>query len=440
MKIAIIGYGKQGKSAAEYWHKKDSDITVCDMNADLDLPEWVTPKLGPDHLNDLSDFDLIVRSPIIHPNQIAKANSPEILDKVTTTTNEFFKVCPTKNIIGITGTKGKGTTCTLTAKILETVGYKVHLGGNIGIDPLEMLKNNIQPEDWVVLELANFQLIDLQFSPKVAVCLMIVEEHLDWHKTIDEYINSKKSLFSHQNMEDIAIYNPNYAGSTTIADTSRGQKTTYFSCDTSNLAKCGATVQKNTIMFNNQKIMNTKEVGLVGPHNLENICAAATIAKLTVKSKNSVIAKTVASFMGLEHRIEYVCSKNDIKYYNDSFATTPAATIAALKSFNMSKILILGGSEKFASFDELAEAVILHNVKHIVTIGETGAKIAKTLQKKGFSNITTGPNNMQDIVKVSSTIAEPGDIVLLSTACASFGLFKNYQDRGEQFKIAVKRL
>jgi len=205
MKIAILGYGSQGRAAYEYW-RDGNEITICDGNSKLELPTDVNTQLGADHLKGLERFDLLVRSPIVHPRAIVAANSPDILAKVTTVTNEFLRVCPTKNVIGVTGTKGKGTTSTLIALMLEAAGHRVHLGGNIGIPPLDMLKNDIQPDDWVVLELANFQLIDLQHSPRIAVCLMVVPEHLDWHTDPAEYFAAKTQLFRWQTAEDFAIY------------------------------------------------------------------------------------------------------------------------------------------------------------------------------------------------------------------------------------------
>ncbi|MCA9344928.1 UDP-N-acetylmuramoyl-L-alanine--D-glutamate ligase, partial [Candidatus Saccharibacteria bacterium] len=158
MKIAILGYGSQGKSAYNYW-QKGNDITICDSNPDIQLPSRVEYQLGPDYLENLERYDLIIRSPSIHPREIVAANNDRITRKITTVTEEFFRNCPAK-IIGVTGTKGKGTTSTLITKILETAGKTVHLGGNIGIPPLDMLKNEIKSTDIVVLELANFQLID----------------------------------------------------------------------------------------------------------------------------------------------------------------------------------------------------------------------------------------------------------------------------------------
>lgn len=465
MKIAILGYGDQGRSAYEYW-KDGNDITICEQNADVKAPEGLELRTGPDHLKNLEAYDLIVRSPIVHPRDIAEANSPDILAKVTTVTNEFFKVSPTKNIIGVTGTKGKGTTSTLIAELLEAQGKRVHLGGNIGIPPLDMLKSGIQPEDWVVLELANFQLIDLRTSPRIAVCLMVVPEHLDWHMDVDEYIESKTGMFKHQKPEDIAIYFAGNDNSQKIASSSPGKKIPYFK-------KPGAFIRGDGMLVlgeDEREIIHKNKVKLLGEHNLQNICAALTAvfeAAVSLdpggivrdsgiprgRTRGASFVKAVggstwvdkaesvlSSFSGLEHRLELVRAFQGVSYYDDSFGTTPETAIVAMKAFKAPKIMILGGSEKGADFGELADEIMKNNVKHAITIGPTGEKIAILLKNRGFTSITEGLETMPQIVDAAKKAASTGDVVLLSTGSASFGLFKNYKDRGEQFKKAVLNL
>lgn len=432
MKIAIVGYGDQGKSSYEYWNKDGNEITICDQKESLQLPEDVSKQLGPDHLKNLDQFDLIVRSPIVHPANIVKANTPEILSKVTSNTNEFFKVCPTKNIIGVTGTKGKGTTSTLIAKMLEASGKKVHLGGNIGTPPLKMLINGIGPEDWVVLELANFQLIDLKYSPRIGVCLMVVDEHLDWHKDSEEYIKSKQQMFISQNSDDFAVYYGQNALSEHIASVSQGDKIPY-------MKNPGADVIENTVMIEGQKICEVSEIKLLGKHNWQNICAAVT-AVWQVDKNIEAIKSIITSFGGLEHRLELIREVNGVKYYNDSFGTTPETATVAIEAFTQPKVVILGGSDKGASYEELAETVKSNNVRSAVIIGQTGPAIRQALEKVGFTLTVDGGKAMIEIVETARKQAQPGDVVLLSTACASFDLFKNYKDRGEQFKSAVLAL
>lgn len=198
MKVAVVGYGLEGQESARYWSKLGNKITVCDQDElKKDDSLHYTWQLGDNYLQNLGSFDVIVRTAGLHPNKIIEANNPEIEQKITTSVNEFIKICPTQNIIGVTGTKGKGTTSTLITKILEADGKAVHIGGNIGIPALELLPK-IKNDDWVVLELSSFQLMDITKNPPITVCLMVVPEHLDWHTNMDEYIGSKQNLFKYQ--------------------------------------------------------------------------------------------------------------------------------------------------------------------------------------------------------------------------------------------------
>ena len=435
MKIAVIGYGKQGKSAAEYWHKLNHSVTICDQNTSVITPNWANKQLGKNYLKNLKSFDLIVRSPMVHPSALTKAGGNDILKKVTTTTNEFMQVCPTKNIIGVTGTKGKGTTSTLIAKMLETAGKNVHLGGNIGIDPLQLLKNGIKKDDWVVLELANFQLIDLKFSPHIAVCLTFAEEHTDWHKDITEYKNAKKELFKHQKANDIAIYYAKNEHSKEIAGISKGIKIPYF-------AAPGAYVNDEQIVIDNTVICNIKDIKLLGTHSWQNICAATTAVWQICKDIDA-IQKTISNFEPLPHRIQLVRSVNNVHYYNDSFSTGQASTIAAIKAINRPKVLILGGYDRYINLKPLYEAILDHkdDLRHLLLLGQSAERLAKELKEHGYTNFTlTSANTMPQIIKEATAIAQPNDAVVLSPAFASFGMFKDFEDRGEQFIKYVQAL
>ncbi len=429
-----MGYADQGKSAYEYWNRDSNEIIICDKNLDLELTESAQTQLGEDYLNNLDQFDLIVRTPSLHPKDIVAANSetPDILKKVTSNTNEFFKVCPTKNIIGVTGTKGKGTTSALIAKMLEASGHKVHLGGNIGTPPLELLKNGIQPDDWVMLELANFQLIDLKYSPHIAVCLMVEPEHMDWHDAYEEYLSAKKQLFTHQTKNDTAIYYAKNNDSLVIAQAGSGKLIPYFEIP-------GSVVEKGMVRINDAEICETAEIKLLGKHNLQNVCAAVTTVWQVTQNVEAIKA-VLSSFKGLEHRLEFVREVGGVKYYDDSFGTTPSTAKVAIEAFSAPKVVILGGSDKGADYEKLSTAVVEENVRNVVIIGRTGAAIESALKNAGYTNIVKGGRTMKEIVEAAQAAAKPGDIVLLSTACASFDMFKNYKDRGEQFKKAVSAL
>lgn len=428
MKIAILGYGLQGQSAYKYW-RDGNDITICDHKEDLKVPEDAHAQLGPSHLEGLDRFDLIIRSPLVHPDAIAAANSPEVLSKVTTVTNEFFRVCPTKNIVGVTGTKGKGTTSSLITKMLEAAGKRVHLGGNIGIAPLNMLEENIQPEDWVVLELANFQLIDIKHSPHIGICLMIASEHLDWHDNDEDYFISKSQMFMHQRPEDIAIYYADDAVSKRIAHAGSGEKVPYFRVP-------GAIIQDDAVSIDGERLCGVEELKLLGKHNWQNVCAAVTAVWQITKDTES-IRSTLTSFEGLEHRLEPVRVLDGVHYYNDSFGTAPSTAIVAIHAFKEPKVIILGGSDKGSDYSELARTVASSNMRAVIVIGEQAGRIRKALEAAGVDKTIPGGKNIAEIVATARKYAQPGDVVLFSPACASFDMFKNYKDRGEKFKQAV---
>lgn len=436
MKVAILGYASQGESAYHYWNTPDNEVVICDSREDIELPQGSKSHLGPSYLHSLDEFDLIVRAaPSIHPRQIADANSDEILQKVTTNTNEFFRVCASKNIIAVTGTKGKGTTSTLIAKMLEADGKKVHLGGNIGIPPLDLLHDNIEPDDWVVLELANFQLIDLKYSPHIAVCLMVMPEHLDWHADTDEYYNAKSQLFRYQTPDDFAIYNADNENSKRIASTGKGWKLPY-------MTRPGAYVHDGQIMIDNQAVCSVTDLKLLGKHNWQNACAAVT-AFWKISQNLDAVRSVLTTFSGLPFRIEFRAEKNGIRYYNDSFASQPSATIAAIESVPEMKVMIIGGFERGLDLKELAQKLKAceKDIRSVLAVGATGKRVVENLQAKGFTNYQLSEaKTMSEIVKQATTLAKPGDAVVLSPGFASFDMFKNFEERGKQFNAAVEAL
>lgn len=431
MKVAILGYGQQGRAAYDYW-QNGNDITICDKDEQLQAPGGSHTQLGKTYLEGLERFDLIVRSPSVHPRDIVAANTPDIVGKVTTVTNEFFRVCPTKNIIGVTGTKGKGTTSTLIAKMLEAAGQRVHLGGNIGTPPLDLLKDNVQVDDWVVLELANFQLIDLRQAPPIAVCLMVSPEHLDWHSDSEEYFEAKTQLFRHQTKADTAIYYADNETAKRIATTSPGRKLPY-------MAPPGAVVQDGKVVISDQVICSVDELKLLGRHNWQNVCAAVTTV-WQITQNVGAMRSVLTSFSGLEHRLELVRELGGVRYYNDSFGTTPETAIVAIQAFDKPKVLILGGSDKGATYDQLARTVAGSNIRKVLLIGEQATRIKAALDGAGLTNIVDGGKTIEDIVATAHAEARPGDVVILSPACASFDMFDNYKQRGEAFKQAVQAL
>ncbi len=424
MKVAVIGGGVEGQAAIRYWTAKGAEVTVHDQNPQLRVPEGTKTVLGEDYLKGLGKYDLVVRSPGVKPSSI-KTSAP-----VTSGVREFFEHCPAR-IIGITGTKGKGTTASLIARILGEAGWRVWLGGNIGRSPLDFL-GKVKASELVVLELSSFQLMDLDVSPHIAVCLMIAPEHLDWHKNIREYVAAKGNLFWHQQPGDVAIYDAENDYSTQIAQLSPGNKVPYLKAP-------GARIESGKIVIAGAQICRTSEVGLIGPHNLENVCAAVTAAHEILGDNLDPVRRAVRDFRGLEHRLEYAGEIDGAKYYDDSFSTTPETAMAAIASFAGPKVLILGGSDKKSNYTELGRAVARGNVREVVLAGQMAGKLREALTASGFTAIRRGGSTMDEIMDDVKIAARPGDVVLLSPACASFDMFRNYKDRGDQFKAAVKR-
>ncbi len=430
MKVAIVGYDTEGKVSYEHFKAQEAEITICDQNTDLVVPDGVSTQLGQSYLDNLDQFDVIVRTPGLYPGKIL-AKNPDVADKITSQTNIFFKHCPTKNIIGVTGTKGKGTTSSLITKMLEAAGKQVFLGGNIGLPPLTFL-DQLDENSWVVLELSSFQLMDLRYSPHIAVCLMVEPEHLDWHEDFEEYLAAKQQLFMHQNSNDIAIYYPENENSLSIADATEGTLIPYFEIP-------GAIIKGDSVVIHNQEICKTSELKLLGKHNWQNVCAAITAAWQVTQDADA-IQSVVTSFSGLEYRLEFVREVNGVMFYNDSFGTTPETATVAIEAFSAPKILILGGSDKGAKFDELAKAVRKNNVRNVILIGERAKHIEFALKRAGYKNYVLGGKTMPEIVNQAQELAQSSDVVLLSTACASLDMFDNYKDRGAQFTQAVRAL
>ncbi|HEU5005281.1 MAG TPA: UDP-N-acetylmuramoyl-L-alanine--D-glutamate ligase [Candidatus Saccharimonadales bacterium] len=451
MKIGIVGWGLEGKSAFNYFGPNHEYLIVNETPLD-DFPEesakikvkylsggrppGLTGNISDlSYLNDIENCDKIVYTPVARKNlEKLFPDDHSFWQKATTNQHIFFETVATKNVIGVTGTKGKGTTSTLITRMLEAAGKSVHFGGNVGRPVLDFVKE-VKSDDWVVLELANFQLYKFPYSPHIAVCLMITPEHLEWHHDIDDYVEAKSNIFRHQKSDDIAIFFPNNKLSAKIAAYSPGHKIPYFHPP-------GVFVDSGSDIVSDggkTKIINKEDVKLLGAHNLQNICAAVTTV-LQVTDNLDAVRRILASFTGLEHRLEFVRDLEGVRYYDDSFGTTPDTAIVAMQAFSEPKIMVLGGHDKGSSFDEMARAVTKSNVRHVIAIGMTAPKIAKLLRDRGFTNITEGLTTMPEIVAEAQARAHAGDIVLLSTGCSSFGLFKDYKDRGNQFKKAVMAL
>lgn len=434
MKIAILGYDVEGRSSFEYFAAQGHDLTIRDRNTKLVAPEGIPNVVGEHYLDDLDQFDLLVRTPGLAPSAILDKN-PGVGDKITSHINEFFKSSPTKNIIGVTGTKGKGTTTTLIARLLEAAGTHVFLGGNIGVPPLTFL-NELTSESWVVLELSNFQLIDMKASPHIAVGLAVVPEHLDWHKDMADYVAAKSHIFSWQTADDIAIYYAHNELSREIAHISPARKIPYGE-------QPGAYVADDAVVIADQVLCKTSELQLPGRHNWQNVCAAVT-AVWQVTQDVAAIHDVLTTFSALEHRIEFVRESDEVRFYNDSYAAGLQATKAAIESIEGKKVMILGGYDRMLELDHFGSYALSHQdeFRTLLLIGESAQRLADSLQRAGFNNYVLKPDakDMKAIVSEARSLAHPGDAIVLSPGFASFDMFKNFSDRGQQFKTVVQNL
>ena len=452
-RVAIVGLSTEGQDAIQFFLSRGSEL-VCLDRRDEKIIFSLYPKLsalplklslGTDYLAALSDVDIIVRTPgmalATRELEEAKKNGKEI----TSLTKLFFECCRAP-IIGVTGTKGKGTTSTLIYEILKTGGKTVYLGGNVGT-PLLSLVDTIKNDDWVVLELSSFQLEDLTQSPHISVVLTITQDHLanfdplatNFHESRDAYVAAKKQIIRYQHASDIAIFHADDPTAFSFADDTPAIK--YFFGKNSKMDAC---IRGREVFLKmngeDQSIGTLSDMKIIGPHNLENVAAAALAAREAGMSIDT-IRTAVRNFSGLPHRLQIVGVKNGVTYVDDSFSTTPETTIAAINSFDSPMILIVGGSEKGSDFQEMGKRIAQSPVSKVIVVGEMTKRITTALSAAGFSGeIVTGLVAMHDMVRVANDGAKPGDVILLSPACASFGLFPNYKERGRQFTYEVSLL
>lgn len=453
-KVAIIGLSVEGIDSAMFLSAQGSRITCCDrrnkeeLGATYDLLASLGCDffLGPSYLSALDQFDIIVRSPGISARTQELVAARDNGQMVTSLTGIFMDICPAP-IIGVTGTKGKGTTSSLIAEMLKIHGRRVWLGGNVGT-PLLSKVHEILNTDIVVLELSSFQLEDLHKSPHIAVVLKITQDHLanfdplasNFHETREAYVDAKSNIVRFQKQSDSIICN---GDDETSAFFSKLTPATPYRCSHSD-ENADAYIQDDSVYIKTpegmQKICSQSDIHLLGAHNLENIAAAALAAKSVGTSLES-IRRGAKVFEGLEHRLELVRSIGGVSYINDSFSTIPETTIAAIHAFSSPIILIAGGSDKKSDYTELGVQIALSETKELILIGLMAESIKQSALAAGYKGkITEGLTDMHDVVACAAGVAEKGDVVLLSPACASFGMFQNYKERGKQFKHEVSLL
>lgn len=448
-KIAIIGLGVSNEPLIDYLYNKSAHITIFDNKEETEVSNEILNKInnmnikyyfGENCLENLKDFDIIFRSPSCLPTKKELKQEKDNGALVTTEIELLMKMAPCK-IISITGSDGKTTTTTIISEILKSNGYKVFLGGNIGM-PLFTKLNEIQPEDILVLELSSFQLMEMNVSPDVAVITNITPNHLNIHKDLKEYIESKKNIFKYQNKDGILVLNydnditkqcGNEANGNVIYYSSKAKLEDGWIVDEGIIKECKDNLRKH--------ILDTKNVKLRGMHNFENISAALAATKQFVDIKDAV--KAICDFQGVEHRLELIREIDGVKWYNDSVSSSPTRTIAGLKSYDEDIILIAGGYDKNLDYTPISKPII-EKVKTLILIGNTAEKInyavKEELKKQGKELPIYMCKDLQETIKIARNVAKPGQVVLFSPASASFDMFKDFADRGRKFKNLVKKL
>ncbi len=446
-RVAVIGIGVSNTPLIKTLLSAGISVTACDKNereafgplADELESLGAELHLGDTYLEGL-DQDVIFRSPGIRPDIPPFLAAIEKGSILTSEMEVFFQVCPCK-IIAVTGSDGKTTTTTLISEMLKGAGYTVHLGGNIG-KPLLSEAGEMGQEDIAVLELSSFQLMTLQSSPNVAVFTNLSPNHLDIHKSMEEYTLAKENIFTHQGQDGIAIFNQDNALTQEMSSRTPG-KARLFSRQ--GPVENGVFVKDGTIVVavdgQQRKLFSTDRILIPGEHNVENYLAA--IAAVQGLVSDEVILHTAEHFPGVEHRIELVRNLKGVRYYNDSIASSPTRTIAGLRSFRQKVILIAGGYDKKIPFDTLGPEVHAH-VKTLVLTGHTAEKIRQAVisypgYQDGQPEIVM-EDDFRQAVLAAQDKAQEGDIVILSPACASFDHFKNFAQRGEIFKEIVRGL
>lgn len=439
-KIGILGFGLEGRAVAEFLQRRGLEYDVLDANADADLGGFAprAAVLGSDYLKAASRYEILFRSPGVKffPELLAAQKSGAV---ISSQIKLFFENCKAR-IIGVTGTKGKGTTSMLIYEMLKRAGKSVYLGGNIGAEVLGLL-DKLSASDWIVLELSSFQLQDLEQSPHIAVVLMVTSEHLDYHGDTAEYVAAKAAITKFQIAADFAVINADFPGSKQIGEAGSAKK--YFVQTSENEPQfadgiIASRVKREIDLLKAgrpQKFLDLSEIFLPGYHNVQNICAAIQAAELSGADQDSIKA-VVREFKGLEHRLEFVAERGGIKFYNDSFGTTPETCLAAVEAFDANEIVIVGGYDKKADYEDLGQKLAgKPALKAAVLIGQIAPQIKSGLVAAGFKGkILDGAKDLAASFAQIRSIAAPGDIVLLAPGTSSYDWFKNYKERGKAFK------
>lgn len=432
--ILIMGFGVTGKAALKFLKEFPCRIYIYDSN--IDLQEL---KIDDDFVifkdEDLDKIDLIVKSPGIYPfhELLKKAREKNI--EIISDIELSYRHLKTNKVVAVTGTNGKTTTTTIIGDILRRKA-KTFVVGNIGKGILEITKE-AKNDDYVVIEASSFQLEDTKFfKPHIALLTYVTSDHLDWHKTTENYVDAKFKIFTNQDKDDFAILN--YENKELAEKYNLKAAKYYFSMN--KISEKGAFLENGKIYFNDGKateeVLEVKDIKIPGVHNIKNIMAAIIASKL-LNIDTEIIRNSIISFTGVEHRIEFVRELEGVKYYNDSKGTNPDSTEVAVAAMDGDVVLIAGGYDKGADFDDLIEKS-KDKLKNVILFGETAEKFSNSCKKSAVEFYIV--KDLNKAVELAKKLSKDGDDVLLSPACASWDMYSDYEVRGRHFKDLVREL
>ena len=449
-RVAFIGVGVSHNDLIKLFLTKGIKVVICDKKTEDEFDEALYEEfsakgaefsLGENYLDEIFNCDIVYRTPGFYYNNeiLTKAREKGVI--ITSEMETFFDICPCK-IYAMTGSDGKTTTTTLISEFLKAEGNRVHIGGNIGKALLPIVET-ISDTDVAVVELSSFQLISMRESPDVAGITNITPNHLNVHGTMEEYIEAKTNILRHQNAFSRTVLSYDNQTTKDLAPLVRG-RLSYFS--RYDKPECGSFLREDGMLCYNcygevTEYVNMKDIRIPGMHNVENFLTAIAMTFGDVKPET--VAKVAKEFGGVEHRIELVRELDGVKYYNDSIASSPTRVLAGLRSFEQKLILIQGGSDKGISFEPMADE-ICQKCKILILMGQTKEKIkdavmSSSLYTEGSPRIVI-VNDMKEAVETAHKLAESGDIVSLSPACASFDMYRMFEERGAHFKQLVNEL
>ncbi|MGA2413801.1 MAG: UDP-N-acetylmuramoyl-L-alanine--D-glutamate ligase [Candidatus Sulfotelmatobacter sp.] len=445
-RVLVVGLGKSGVASALFLKAHGAQVTVSDTKSGDELrneipvllDHGITVETGGHGERTFRGQDFIVVSPGVPMDTPALVQARSLGEAVIGEVELAAQFLPGP-IVAITGSNGKTTTTTLTGEILTASGFPALVGGNIGTPAISLVER-AQPETAIVLEISSFQLETIKtFRPKVAVILNVTPDHLDRHRTFGAYVNAKARIFENQTSADFAVLNEDDPTCVSLASRTRAQ---VFWFSRQKEVKQGAWVREGNIVIREgqqqREIMLASEIPLKGAHNLENVLAAVCASALMGCAPEK-IRPAVRDFKAVEHRLEFVATIRGVDYYNDSKATNVDATIKAMESFPANIHLILGGKDKGSDYSVLND-LLRQRVKRVYTIGAAAEKIeSQIVSSKSGGPETVHAETLENALRKANAAAQPGDVVLLAPACASFDQFKNYEQRGQVFKEIVRK-